>query len=374
MVVINKYSSTQITGLSSVAARVVYDSTLNALRFNNAASYSNVLVAKDLSNNLSNINNVVTSGTLGLNTSTATKQLEINSSTGDCLRLTYNNNSGTATNYVDVLVNSTGNLSLTPSGGNVDITSHNGSTTGLKLGGVLVTSSAAELNYLDTTPGTAVDGKALVMDANRNIVNINYLEATSLAAVGTNSVTNTVLNNFSVVSVPSTTVDVGFGTGIEFDLVNDAGNIFSSGFINNVMSTVTNNEESAYFEFKLANGGVVDTVATLSNNGVMTATTYVETSDMRVKENILNVSEAYSMSKLLDVDIKSYNYIFDNEKKLHTGVIAQEIEKVFPEVIEISKQHGLDDFHSVHYTGLIPHLINAIKSLKKELDDLKNKL
>ena len=95
---------------------------------------------------------------------------------------------------------------------------------------------------------------------------------------------------------------------------------------------------------------------------------------MRVKENILNVSEAYSMSKLLDVDIKSYNYIFDNEKKLHTGVIAQEIEKVFPEVIEISKQHGLDDFHSVHYTGLIPHLINAIKSLKKELDDLKNKL
>ena len=275
MVVINKYSSTQITGLSSVAARVVYDSTLNALRFNNAASYSNVLVAKDLSNNLSNINNVVTSGTLGLNTSTATKQLEINSSTGDCLRLTYNNNSGTATNYVDVLVNSTGNLSLTPSGGNVDITSHNGSTTGLKLGGVLVTSSAAELNYLDTTPGTAVDGKALVMDANRNIVNINYLEATSLAAVGTNSVTNTVLNNFSVVSVPSTTVDVGFGTGIEFDLVNDAGNIFSSGFINNVMSTVTNNEESAYFEFKLANGGVVDTVATLSNNGVMTATTYV---------------------------------------------------------------------------------------------------
>lgn len=374
MVVINKYSSTQIGGLSSTTARVVYDSTINALRFNNAASYSNVLVAKDLLNNLSNINNVFTSGVLGLNTTSASKQLEINSTTGDCLRLTYNNNLGTATNYVDVLVNSTGDLNLTPSGGNVNITTHNGTTAGLRLANVLVTATAEQLNYLNTEPGSAMANKAIILDENRNLINVNYLETSAFSSIATNPEINTVTCPASIITIPTTTVAAGFGTGIEFDLVNDAGNIFSSGFINNVMSITTNNLESAYFEFKLANGGVVDTVATLSNNGVMTSTTFVETSDVRVKKNILSVNESYSMSKLLDIDIKSYNYTFDNSGKLHTGVIAQEIEKILPEVIEISKKYGLDDFHSVHYSGLIPHLINAVKLLKREINELKEKL
>jgi len=56
-------------------------------------------------------------GKTGINTSAPDKQLEINSSTGDCLRLTYNDNNGSATNYVDQAVSSGGNLTVTPSGG-----------------------------------------------------------------------------------------------------------------------------------------------------------------------------------------------------------------------------------------------------------------
>lgn len=79
MVVINKYSSLQISSLSNETARVIYDNTLNVLRFNNSSTYANVLVAKDLSNNLSSINNIITTGTIGINTSSPTKQVEINS-------------------------------------------------------------------------------------------------------------------------------------------------------------------------------------------------------------------------------------------------------------------------------------------------------
>jgi hypothetical protein len=350
---------------------MVYDTTLNALRFNNAANYANVVVAKDLANNLSGINNVNTTGTLGLNTTTPAKQLDVNSSTGDCLRLTYNASTGSATNYVDFLVSTTGSLSMTPSGGFIDITTHNGSTLGLKLGGSLVTATADQLNYTNTTPGSLQPSKAFVTDANRNMININYMEVTTLSAISASPTDNTTVNSFSLIGIPTNTAAIGLGIGMEFDLVNDAGNVFSAGFINCVSSAVVDSSEKAYYEFKLINSGSLDTIMTLSNAGVLTSTSFVETSDERVKENIQPMQTQYSLDKLMQVDIKSYNYTFDADKKNHTGVIAQEIEKVLPEVVHIEKKGDIEDFHSVHYAGLVPHLINAVKQLKKEIDELK---
>ena len=63
----------------------------------------------------------------------------------------------------------------------LDITGHNGSTAGLALDGVLVTSTAIELNYLDTTPGSAQISKALVLDGSKSIGSINSLSAITLA-------------------------------------------------------------------------------------------------------------------------------------------------------------------------------------------------
>jgi Chaperone of endosialidase len=375
MVVINKYSSLQINSLASETARVIYDNTLNVLRFNNSSTYANVLVAKDLSNNLSSINNIITTGTIGINTSAPDKQVEINSATGDCLRLTYNDSDGTATNYVDILVSSSGDLTLTPSGGDVNISSHNGSTTGLQLNGTLVTSTAAELNYLDiTTQGVAQASKALVVDSNRNIIDINYLEVANFTVVKQAPDNNSTLTGMSMIATPLSTAANGLGIGIEFDIVNIAGDVVPAGFINCVSSDLVADTENAFLEFKLINDGTVNTVATLSPAGVFTATTLSETSDVRMKENILDVEPAYSLSKILDVSIKEYNYTFENKEKRHTGVLAQSIKQILPQVVQIEKAHGLDDFHSVQYTGLVPHLINCVKELYKEIEELKKKL
>lgn len=375
MVVINRYTSTQIGNLSSTAARVVYDNTLNVLRFNNATNYANILIHKDLSNNVSNINNVISTGKFGINSTSPAKQVEINSTTGDCLRLTYNDNTGSATNYTDISVSSSGNLSLTPSGGDLDVTTHNGSTHGLKLGGVLVTSTATELNYVDVASiGICEASKAAVLDVNRNLVNVNYLETNYITSVAYNSVNDSVKTAGQFITVPNTTAEIGLGTGIEFALVNDNSDIFNAGYFNCVVNDITSDAEKAYFEFKLANGGLIDTVATLSNNGILTATSFAETSDRRLKENIKDVRPKDSLIKLLSVNVKTYNYTFDSDKKNHCGVIAQEVKEEFPEIVNIQNGHGLDDYHSVQYTGLVPHLINAIKELKKEINDLNNKM
>ena len=62
---------------------------------------------------------------------------------------------------------------------------------------------------------------------------------------------------------------------------------------------------------------------------------------------------------------------------VEVGVIAQEVEKVMPEVVTeapIVKIHNLDtDYKTVHYDKLVPLLIEAIKQLKAEIETLKKK-
>ncbi len=53
-------------------------------------------------------------------------------------------------------------------------------TTALSLGGILVSSTAAELNYLHVTPGLTVANKALIVDSDKSISGINLLSATTL--------------------------------------------------------------------------------------------------------------------------------------------------------------------------------------------------
>jgi hypothetical protein len=57
---------------------------------------------------------------------------------------------------------------------------------------------------------------------------------------------------------------------------------------------------------------------------------------------------------------------FTKDGKKGSGVIAQELEKVAPELV----MDG--EFKSVAYGNLVGYLIEAIKELKAEIDELKN--
>ena len=56
-------------------------------------------------------------------------------------------------------------------------------------------------------------------------------------------------------------------------------------------------------------------------------------------------------------------------KKQDIGLIAHELQEVYPELVTGEKDG--EEMQSVNYIGLIPILINEIKMLKKELSDLK---
>ncbi len=94
---------------------------------------SNAAGAADGAITMQNMLTILQNGNIGVGTTAPDRALEINSSGGTNLRLTYNDSNGSATNYADLTTNSGGDLTINPSGGDISITSDriNFNTTGV---------------------------------------------------------------------------------------------------------------------------------------------------------------------------------------------------------------------------------------------------
>ena len=96
-------------------------------------------------------------------------------------------------------------------------------------------------------------------------------------------------------------------------------------------------------------------------------------SDERLKTNIEPLENA--LDKVLSLSGFTYNFNeigeelgFDRSLR-HAGVSAQEIQAVLPEAV--CPAPASDEYLTVKYEKLVPLLIEAIKELKEEIDDLK---
>jgi hypothetical protein len=91
-------------------------------------------------------------------------------------------------------------------------------------------------------------------------------------------------------------------------------------------------------------------------------------SDRRAKENIVTIDDA--LNKVAALRGVYYNRTDDENKKRNVGVIAQELMEILPEAV--SYANNIDQY-SVAYGNVVGLLIEAIKELKKEVDELKGK-
>ena len=106
------------------------------------------------------------------------------------------------------------------------------------------------------------------------------------------------------------------------------------------------------------NGNLTVTGTVLSNNNITAF------SDIRLKTNIKKIDCA------LEKVCKINGYTFDINNKKGTGVIAQEIQKILPEVVIETDTE--EKYLSVAYGNIVGLLIEAIKDLKSEIEVLKN--
>jgi len=114
-----------------------------------------------------------------------------------------------------------------------------------------------------------------------------------------------------------------------------------------------------------------------TNGNVQNANnSYGAISDIKLKENIVDATP--KLDDLCKVKVRQYNLIGDELKQI--GVIAQELETVFPKLIDESVDKDTDgnDLNtttkSVKYSVFVPILIKAIQEQQTIINDLKARI
>ena len=106
---------------------------------------------------------------------------------------------------------------------------------------------------------------------------------------------------------------------------------------------------------------VLDNAGNLVIDGKFTSNGIKETSDGRFKKNITSISGA--LSTVLNLEGVTYNWRTEEfpewsfGDRMEYGVIAQQIEKIVPELVDTDEK----GYKSVQYSHMVPLLIEAIK-------------
>ena len=107
---------------------------------------------------------------------------------------------------------------------------------------------------------------------------------------------------------------------------------------------------------------------TLASGSLTVAGDVTISSDARLKSNIVALGP--TLISLLQIEAKSYTMKNDAEQKQKIGLLAQEVQKVFPELVSEDKNGML----AVNYQALVPVLINALKELESETSSLESQM
>ena len=119
--------------------------------------------------------------------------------------------------------------------------------------------------------------------------------------------------------------------------------------------------------------GVTDPQAKLDVDGDIQYTgTLTDISDRRLKTDITPLGADDMIARLAAVDTYSFRMKDDEKGRIEYGVMAQELEEIFPELVNTADDEM--GTKSVNYTGLIAPMIEATKALKTENDALKAEL
>jgi len=338
---------------------------------------------------------------VGINKSAPSKALDV---TGEIQASSHATIGGNLTVNTDDLVVDTANSRVginksTPSKaldvtGEIECSSHltvggdlivNGTTTTVNTSTLSVKDTLIELGK-DNTSGTSDLG--LVMTRPGSNVAVFYNEGTDKLQIGhtlngagdsditLDSGTRLPVNiqgdlevGTANLFVDTMSSNVGVGTNspaFTLDVVGDinfAGNLYQ-GASEFVSSLWTSNGDTLYYSTtNVAIGNSFAAYELHVEGNVYASEDITAFSDARLKENVEPIGRA--LEKVCSIGGYTYNKIGDTRR--NAGVLAQEVMTVLPEVV-----HGSEDTnYSVAYGNMVSLLIEAIKELKLEIDELK---
>jgi hypothetical protein len=203
-------------------------------------------------------------------------------------------------------------------------------------------------------------------------INISGFNNDSGFTTNTGTVTSVSGGNGLTGSVTTSgSLSVGAGTGI--DVAADSISVDVSDFMtngsNNRVVTATGTDGMNAEANMTFDGSTLEVTGAITATGDVTA---FYTSDKNLKQNIVNIDN--SLDKVSKLNGVYYNWTKEAlEKNKHlvdekeVGVIAQDVEAVLPELVATRE----DGFKAVRYERLCAVLIESVKELKKEIEELK---
>jgi len=224
-------------------------------------------------------------------------------------------------------------------------------------------------------------GTGISYNNSTGVITNSSTNTDTLPVAGTGiSVSGATVTNSGVTSiVAGSNVSISGATGAVTITSTDTNTTYSVGDGGLTQNNFTNTLKSKLDG--IASGATVGYVSgnnvsfgTGTFSGAITSTgdiTAFYSSDMALKENFSPISQALQKVGLIsgyEFDWKDHKDPLVIGKGHDVGIIAQEVEKVLPEVV-MTRTNGKK---AVNYQKIIPLLIESIKELKTELDELKS--
>ena len=329
------------------------------------------------------------SGNIGIGTTNPTVKLDVNGSVRFRSSITDNNNATGSANQV---------LTAGPSGAGVTWASISAASVGA-ISGVTVTNDTATTTPLYPTFTSATSGSITAVNVDTSGLTFIPTGAGSLG-IGTTSPTRTLdvngdarirggiydVNNTVGAANSVLTADGSGGwswqpivsgggggaisginvtqddTGVRYPLLAAGTNTSTTTQYVDATALVYNTSSNCLGIGSLTPTSRLDIIGDVKVVGVVTASDFNSSSDIKLKTNIKTITNP--IEKVLQISGVTFNW--KESGKATLGVIAQEVEKVLPELVSDA------DPKSVNYNGLIGLLIECVKDQQRQIDELRN--
>lgn len=105
-------------------------------------------------------------------------------------------------------------------------------------------------------------------------------------------------------------------------------------------------------------------IVSLTASGTIQAQTFNATSDARLKENII---EYKPMESILDLPVFEYDFKGGNGHRI--GCLAQDLQKICPELVH----EGCDGYLTIEESKIVYPLLLEVRKLREEVEELKRR-
>ena len=227
----------------------------------------------------------------------------------------------------------------------------------------LSTSGATTINGANIQTGTLSASKITTGTLNASRVTVTNLNASNI-------------NTGTINGRPITNSQYTYKGVVEHIRINDGGDGMIEGYYSS--SGTLNNSTRRYAIASFNAGGRFQTFDSSGTMGAYFSQRGASDviSDKRVKKNIKKIDEKQSLDIINNLNPVKFNYKkkLDDDKIVHRGLIAQEVEQTLKQIGIENQVYEIneDGRYLLNYIELIPDLINCIKYLKQKIEKLES--